>query len=103
MPRASRACQFAPFDALKGLNDALRLKEYEHERIMKNDLSEEKIIEISKTLSIVKKSDIIKVVYYNDGYLKQIMGKSKINIEENYILIKEEKIKFDNLIDIKIV
>ena len=103
MPRASRACQFAPFDALKGLNDALRLKEYEHERIMKNDLPEEKIIEISKTLSIVKKSDIIEVVYYNDGYIKQISGKSKINIEENYILIKEEKIKFDSLIDIKIV
>ena len=32
-----------PFDALKGLQKALRLKEYEHEKKYKGDLSEEKI------------------------------------------------------------
>ena len=30
MPRKDRAKQFAPFDALKGLQEALKIKEYEH-------------------------------------------------------------------------
>ena len=46
MPRIERARQFAPFDALKGLSEALRIKEYEHDRILKGDLSEEKILEL---------------------------------------------------------
>ena len=33
MPRVDRAKQFAPFDALKGLQDALRVKEFEHESL----------------------------------------------------------------------
>lgn len=33
MPRSKRSAQFAPFDALKGLQEALKLKEYEHARI----------------------------------------------------------------------
>ena len=30
MPRIKRAAQFAPFDALKGLHDALECKRQEH-------------------------------------------------------------------------
>lgn len=36
MSRQERAKQFAPFDALKGLNDALRTVEAEHEKKLKN-------------------------------------------------------------------
>lgn len=32
MPRSQRAKQFAPFDALSGLGERLRLAEEEHER-----------------------------------------------------------------------
>ena len=39
MEREKRAKQFAPFDALTGLKDAIRLKEYEHNAKMKKDLS----------------------------------------------------------------
>ena len=51
MPRAQRAKQFAPFDALKGLKDAIKLKEYEHEKKLKGELSEEKIVEILNEMS----------------------------------------------------
>ena len=50
MPRSERAKQFMPFDTLKGLKNALRMKEYEHERVSKGELSEEKATEISKKL-----------------------------------------------------
>ena len=49
--RADRARQFLPFDALKGLNEALRSKEIEYED--RKDLSEdeeEKMKELEKTL-----------------------------------------------------
>lgn len=36
MPQIERAKQFAPFDALKGLQEALRKKEKEHEQKMKD-------------------------------------------------------------------
>ena len=47
MPRGDRARQFAPFDALKGLQQALRLKEYEHDKTMKGDISEKTLKNLS--------------------------------------------------------
>ncbi len=46
MPRIDRAKQFAPFDALKGLRDALRKKEREHDEMLKNKIKHENIDEI---------------------------------------------------------
>ncbi|MGN0798717.1 MAG: hypothetical protein ACI4L7_04080 [Christensenellales bacterium] len=45
MPRWERAKQFAPFDALKGLREALRVKEREHDELLKNKIKHEKIDE----------------------------------------------------------
>ena len=41
MTRAERAKQFAPFDAMKGLNEALRDREERHMRVDKHEISEE--------------------------------------------------------------
>ena len=46
MPRTDRAKQFAPFDALKGLRDAMREKEREHDEMLKNKIKHENIDEI---------------------------------------------------------
>ena len=46
MPRNERAKQFAPFDALKGLKDAMREKEREHDEMLKNKIKHENIEEI---------------------------------------------------------
>lgn len=46
MPRNERAKQFAPFDALKGLKDAMREKEREHDEMLKNKIKHEKVEEI---------------------------------------------------------
>lgn len=47
MNRADRAKQFAPFDALKGLQEALREKEEMHEKKENIELLEEAKEEIS--------------------------------------------------------
>ena len=101
MPRRDRAKQFAPFDALKGLQAALRLKEYEHERMIKGDIQEEKIEEISKTLSEIEKGDEVEVTYFYDGYYKTINGPAKVEIEFQILKIDKLEIKFDDIFDIK--
>lgn len=101
MNRTDRARQFAPFDALKGLQEALRLKEYEHERKDKGGLSEEQISEISNTLSLLQKNDDIKLKYYYDGHYKTIEGKCKIDYVFQFIEINKVKIQFDDIYEIE--
>ena len=87
MNRADRAKQFAPFDALKGLHDALKVKEYEHERIAKGDITEEKAIEMSRLLINLEKDDNLYVEYYSDGQILSLSGKAVLEIEKNMLKI----------------
>lgn len=100
MPRVERAKQFAPFDTLKGLHEALRLKEFEHDRIEKGDLADEKIIEISKVLLNLKKDDYVTVVYFYDGHNHTAKGKCKIDYTFKTITIDKITINFDDIVDI---
>lgn len=102
MPRAMRAKQFAPFDALKGLQDALRLKEYQHEKILKGDMTEEKASELSDVLVNMKKGDVVKVMYFEDEHEKKIEGVIKLLIDEQAIQIEKKKISLDQVIDIEL-
>ena len=43
MMRQERAKQFMPFDAMKGLQEALRDREERHSRVEKHDISEEQM------------------------------------------------------------
>ena len=61
MKRSDRARQFLPFDSLKGLQQALRVKEYENERTLKGDLSEDTIKKISDNLLLIEKNTFVRV------------------------------------------
>ncbi len=104
MPRSERAKQFAPFDALKGLQKALRLKEYEHDRIIKGDINEEMADKISNNLLKVKKNDMIYVKYYEDGYYKELQSKlKKLEIAKNQIEIERKVINLSDIFDLDIL
>lgn len=62
MPRSRRAKQFMPFDALRGLKEAIA----ERERVIepRQYLSDDAIAEINDTLLGLRKGQIITVVYY---------------------------------------
>ena len=60
--RLDRAKQFMPFDALKGLQEALRSKEIEYEE--KREISEEEQEKISAQLCLLDMGDNIKIKYY---------------------------------------
>ncbi len=101
MARKDRAKQFAPFDALKGLQNALRMKEYEHEREIKGDISEEQAKDISDKLLNLKKGDCLAVRYFLDGYYVDVKGKAKIDIEENILIVEETKIPITDIFQIE--
>ena len=102
MPRATRAKQFAPFDALKGLRDALRLKEYQHEKILQGDMTEEKAFELSQVLINLKKGDKVILTYFEDEHEKTIEGVLKLLIDEHMVQIEKKKISLDQIIDIEL-
>ena len=103
MPREKRASQFAPFDALKGLREALRLVEYEREKIEKGEVNEETAQKISNILNELDENTELDLIYFEDGYQKEYKGKIKLDIYEQKIkLLKMNKtIMLDDLLDIK--
>ena len=103
MNREDRAKQFAPFDALKGLSEALRRKEIECERTRKKDILEDKGLEIQKNLFKVNKGSIVSLRYYDNGVYKKIDGVvEKKDLAFRFLMIGEVKIFFDDLDFIKI-
>ena len=62
MPRSRRAKQFQPFDALRGLKEAIAAKE--KVPTPRRHLSEDSIAEIDKALNSLRKGQIVTVVYY---------------------------------------
>ena len=102
MPRDKRAAQFAPFDALKGLNEALRLAEYEHDRIEQGEISEEQAEKISTALQQIDKNTKVKIKYFYDGHERIFEGKIKVDVYEQTIEFGGKKYNLDCILDIEI-
>ena len=79
MPPSKRAKQFAPFQALKGLNEAIANKE----KIItpRRELSEDSIAEINRVLISLSIGSLVTAVYYCNyqqeyqqltGYVKKV-------------------------------
>ena len=98
-----RARQFLPFEALKGLKDAIRIKEYEHERITKGDLSEDMINKISDIFMNYERTQTYKIKYFIDGRYEYVTGKMKLNPTSRFVIINDIKISFDDIMDINII
>ena len=103
MPRGERAKQFAPFDALKGLQDALRLKEFEFDRVSKGEVQEEQAAKISQELLNWDKNNVYKITYFSDGYYKELQGKITLLLDVGKIKINNMKIDLNDLFDIILV
>ena len=102
MPREKRAAQFAPFDALSGMREALAMVEYENERKAKGDVSEETAEKIANIVNEFEKDTVVKVKYFDDGYDKEYTGTIKVDIFERKIkLIADKKtINLDDLLNL---
>ena len=89
MNREDRAKQFAPFDALKGLQEELRKREEHLTRIQKRELSEETQAEIT---------------FYKAGHYVTVCGAVKeYSVVYKYLVVEEEKIFFDDITELKVL
>jgi hypothetical protein len=96
MDRENRAKQFMPFDALKGLREALA----EKERIIvpKHDLSEEQKEEINLKLSQVRKKDVITVEFFKNIEYIQLTGMvSQVDNINRILVVVNTKIPFEDI------
>ena len=103
MTRQERAKQFAPFDALKGLQEAIKLKEFEHEMIAKNELDAEEIKIISDTLSKIEKNDEVKIEFFRDGHIVNLKGAASVDILNQIINVGAFVVDFDDIRKIKVL
>lgn len=101
--RGDRARQFLPFDALKGLQEALREKEIEFDE--RKELSEESIEELSTRLQMIERGDNIKLTYYHQKKYITIEGKVidiKV-VQKKLVLEGELRINFADIIYVEII
>lgn len=88
--RVARAKQFLPFDALKGLQEALREKEIEYEE--KKELSEDTLNNLNDKFNQLDNGSFVKITFYKNGKYSEIKGrvtnidyiKKKIQINKEY-------------------
>ena len=101
MPRSQRAKQFAPFDAVVGLRQAL--KEKEKIKVERKQLSEDMIYEINNTLKNLNVNDTVTVIFYDKFKQEyfQITGRTQgIDPKNQIIKVSETEIKFENIYEI---
>ena len=88
--RVARAKQFLPFDALKGLQEAIREKEVEYEE--KRDLAEDTLNDLNNKFNQIDNGSFVKITIYKNGKYSEIKGrvtnidyiKKKIQINKKY-------------------
>ena len=90
MNKVARARQFLPFDALKGLQEALREKEVEYEE--KKELSEDTLNDLNNKFNQIENGSYVTIKFYKNGKYSEIKGrvtnidyiKKKIQINKEY-------------------
>lgn len=103
MGNVDRARQFMPFDALKGLQEALREKEKEIED--RKELSEECYSEIDRILRRIENGVEVSIQFYKEKKYVDICGVvTKINRIKQMLIINDyTNIYFDDIIKIEII
>lgn len=110
MTRENRAKQFMPFDAMKGLAEALKDREEKHSRVSKHGVSEEDAEQMSETLNKVEKGSKVFIEFYANFHDCEAEGMiTEINRPYRFFRIHrignsdEEKISFEDLYSIQVV
>lgn len=104
MTQQERAKLFMPFDAMKGLKEALRKREEKHLRVQKIELSEESLEELSSTLLRLEVGTDVMIKYYcNYQYVCTKGIIRKINYEYRLLFIDDLKIHFDDIYSVEMI
>ncbi len=99
MPIEERAKQFMPFAALRGLPDALAVKE--KVLVPKIELSPEMEEELDWQMHLLKKGEMAMVVYFDKGEYIKITGLvARIDVTSRLLQIVNTKIPFADILQV---
>ncbi len=99
---ADRAMQFAPFAALKGYYEAVRLQERITEP--RKELSEDEAEAISNTLNKLRVGTTVKIRYYDVDAYTNIEGVvTELNLPYHRLKVVKTAIPFDDIYTIELL
>ncbi len=103
MTRAERAKIFNPFDAMKGLQEALRDREERHSRVERHDISEEQQEHNSEVLAKLTKGMQIRLDCFSAFHNVTKSGTvTEVSLVYRYLKLGTEKFFFCDIYDIEI-
>ena len=104
MMREERAKQFAPFDAMKGLQEALRDREERHSRVERHDISEEQMEKNGEVFVQLTKGMKVQIDCYHAFHDISVTGTvSAIDMTFQYLKLGMEKFYFRDIYSIEIL
>ena len=93
--------KWAPFSSLIEQATCLEEMKYQRNKIEKPILTDDQKEKIEYVLQSYQKGQIVKIKFYNDGYLYIIETQIKrIDTENRCLVLTKGKLKFENIIDI---
>ena len=101
MSQIDRAKQFAPFAALKGFEEAIKMNEREcFEKVL---LAEDAQAELNLKLTQLERGDAVTAVYYCNGEYLRVTGKiTEIDLTMRRIRVDDRRVAIDKLLDIAV-
>ena len=98
MTREERAKIFAPFDAMKGLQEALRDREERHLRVERHDVSEEQAEQNSRTLARLRRGMTVEIDCYSAFHDVTKRGRiTDLNLTFQWLKLDDEQIYFEDI------
>ncbi len=93
-----------PFDAMKGLQEALRDREERHSRVERRELSEEETERLSRSLAKLCRGMKVAVnCYYAFHDVVKEGTVTAVDTIFRYIRLNDEKIFFDDIYSIEVI
>lgn len=93
-----------PFDAMKGLQEALRDREERYSRVERHDISDEQLAQNNRLLQRMSKGDKICLECHHAFHDIRLEGRvTEISFTLKYLKIMEEKVYFDDIYSVKII
>lgn len=103
MMREERAKQFLPFDAMKGLQEALRDREEHHSRVERHDISEEQMERNSEVFARLRRGMEVRLDCYRAFHDVTLRGRvTEVSIPFRHLKLGDDVIPFADVYSIEI-
>lgn len=103
MTRQERAKQFMPFDAMKGLQEALRDREERHSRNGRREIGEEQEAQINSTLCRIRIGQSVEIECYYSFHDVVLEGRvTRFRPDEKRLNIDDISLHFEDIYSIRI-